>query len=298
MQGLGPRTALVGVALGALAVCGCSLFQAGLDVFAFWPTTKMGSDQALPPIRPARDAMQIEITFVERSVGDPLLGNALWRDIDQLGAVSSNERDVLKRLGLRIGNVGATPGGALEKMLHLSDAIDTAPENAKLPVHRVYLRSSEGSSIDTNTVASCTIDVPLQSGTKETTYKNFKGVLRMTAHRLQDEWAQLEFVPEIHHGVDRLRPMPAKGGWQTKESPEVDALLTQRFSIKLHVGEMALMTTDGSGPRSFGHQCFVSDEPRKGPIQRVLVVRLANMSRIEPLYAPSRLSEQTLPGRK
>jgi hypothetical protein len=72
--------------------------------------------------------------------------------------------------------------------------------------------------------------------------------------------------------------------WQPKESQEIDSL-PQRFSLKLHVGEMAVITTAPDNPRSFGHHAFVREDAANGAIQRLLVVRLSNMSRIDPVYS-------------
>jgi len=62
--------------------------------------------------------------------------------------------------------------------------------------------------------------------------------------------------------------------------------LAQRFSVKLHVGEMVVITADApENARLFGTQVFVRDQRGTGTLQRVLIVRLANMSRIDPVYA-------------
>jgi len=294
------RSVRIGIALCAMAACGCALFQSGLDMVAFWPTKLNTPENPLPPLRPARDAMQIEIVFVERPVGDPLLGNRLWSDIDKL-AVAGDELDSLKRLGLRVGNAGMTPCPALEQMLELTgDPVEKSESKTRPPVQTIFLSPSGESPIETNSRTKCTVDVPTLAGVKEKTYENFKSELRMTAHRLQDGWARLEFVPEIHFGVQRVRPIPSAAGseWEPKDTQEVDSLMTQKFSVKLQVGEMVLITTDAAGkPHSFGHQAFVKEDPQRDPIQRVLVVRLANMSRIDPVYSQSHLPEKGLSGR-
>jgi hypothetical protein len=271
-----------------MIVCGCTLLKPVADVFSFWPATG-GSQNLLPPLRPAREALQIDVAFVERPVGDPLLGNSLWNDIDQVAGFDTNELQALKQLGLLMGNAGASPCPALERMLReTADPLDAAAAGNCMPLKKqtFCLGSSEASPIETNALARCTIDVPLLTGDKEKTYENFKSVLRLTVFRLQDGWARLEFIPEIHHGIDRLRPIasPAAGLWQPRDSQEIDTL-PQRFAVKLHVGEMAVITAAPEHLRSFGHHAFVRDDEKTGPVQRVLVVRLANMSRIDAVYS-------------
>jgi hypothetical protein len=300
MSGSRFAAALTVLAACAMIVCGCTLLKPVADVFTFWPASG-GSQSLLPPLRPARDALQIDVAFVERPVGDPLLGSSLWDDIDQVAGFDSNEIQALKQLGLLMGNAGASPCPVMERMLReTADPLDAAAAGncMSLKKQTFCLRSSETSPIETNAMARCTIDVPLLTGAKEKTYDNFKSVLRLTAIRLQDGWARLEFVPEIHHGVERLRPIASLGsGWQPRESQEIDTL-PQRFSVKLHVGEMAVITAAPEHLRSFGHHAFVREDETRGPVQRVLVVRLSNMSRIDPVYSSSGLPAQGLPGGK
>jgi hypothetical protein len=278
--------AIAVLAVCAATACGCTLLTPMSDVFAF----RSGSSAAqnlLTPLRPARDALQIDVVFVERPLGDPLLGKSLWNDIDQVAGFESTELDSVKQLGILIGNAGANPCPALERMLRESaDPLDTADAKncLKLKKQTFCIRNSETSSIETNTALHSTLDLPLFSGPREKKYDNFKSILRLTAVRLQDGWAKLEFAPEIHHGLERVRPMVVDGGWQPKESQEIDTL-PQRFSLKLHVGEMAVMTAAPANPRSFGHNAFVREDAEKGPVQRLLVVRLSNMSRIDPVYS-------------
>jgi hypothetical protein len=285
---LGSRsTAVIAVLLAcAAAVCGCTLLAPMSDVFVF-RSNGNGAQNLLTPLRPARDALQIDVVFVERPLGDPVLGKSLWNDIDQVAGFESTELDSVKQLGLLIGNAGANPGPALERMLRESaDPLDAddAKNCLRLNKQTFCLRNSESSSIETNEAAHCTLDLPLFTGPREKKYDNFKSILRLTALRLQDGWAKLEFAPEIHHGIERVRPMVINGGWQQKDSQEIDTL-PQRFSLKLHVGEMAVMTAAPASPRSFGHSAFIREDAEKGPVQRLLVVRLSNMSRIDAVYS-------------
>jgi hypothetical protein len=272
----------------AAAVCGCTLLTPMSDVFVFHSNSN-GTQNLLTPLRPARDALQIDVVFVERPLGDPLLGKTLWNDIDQVAGFESSELDSVKQLGILIGNAGSNPCPALERMLRDSaDPIDAADAKNCLKLHKqtFCVRNSEASSIETNAVEHCTLDLPLFTGPREKKYDKFKSILRLTALRLQDGWAKLEFAPEIHHGVERVRPMVVNGDWQQKESQEVDTL-PQRFSLKLHVGEIAVMTAAPASPRSFGHHAFIRENAEKGSVQRLLVVRLSNMSRIDAVYSTS-----------
>jgi len=284
--------ALVLALVGGCATCGCTVLKPIGDVFGFWSPATTTATNSLPPLQPSREAIQIEVMFVERPVGDPLLGSALWGQIDQVGAVTAGEAESLKHLGLRVGNAGASICPALEQILRESEPADAPSSDTHISVKKETLCIGPGVSppITTNSVRNCTIDVPVTTGTKEHSYENFQGVLRLTAHRLQTGWVRLEFVPEIHSGQERLRPTSATSGlqsvWQPEMAQEVESLLTQRFTVKLHVGEMVVITADApDNSRLFGTQAFVREQRGTGAMQRVLIVRLANMSRIDPVYA-------------
>jgi hypothetical protein len=279
---------------GGCAACGCTFLKPIGDVFGFWPQSVTSTSNHLPPLQPSREAVQIEFTFVERPVGDPLLGSRLWGQIDQVGAVTPSEAESLKRLGLRVGNAGQSICPALEQILKDLEPPDAKDSDTHILVKKETLCIGPGvsSPIVTNSVRKCTLDVPAISGTKERSFENFKGVLRLTAHRLQTGWVRLEFVPEIHFGQERLRPQSATDGlqqvWQPEMSQEIEALLAQHFFVKLAVGEMVVITADAvDNARMFGTQAFLRDQPGVGTMQRVLIVRLANMSRIDPVYSQS-----------
>jgi hypothetical protein len=259
-------------------------------MFAFWTPESSGGTNPLTPVVPARDAIQLEVTFVERPLGDPLLGTQLWSGIDQVGAVArKEEREALNRLGLQVGNAGAAPCPALEQMLELNkDAIAVHNDSIAAPVRQVfYVEANQSPAIQANSHEECAIDVPTLSGVAARNYTRFQGVLRITARRLQDGWVQIDFTPEIHHGERRWRPVASSSGWQGRDTPEIDALLAHRFSMRLHVGEMAVITGDSHSTRSFGHQCFVAGEASQGEKQRLLVVRVADMAKIEPVHSAS-----------
>jgi hypothetical protein len=275
----------------AVVACGCTLLSPMADVFTFRPPSS-GPQNVLTPLRPSRDALQLDVVFVERPEGDPLMGKSLWNDVDQVASFEATELDSMKQLGILVGNAGENPCPTLERLLRATaDPLDAADAKNYMPLKKrtFCLRNAETSSIETNALGHGTIELPLLNGTKEKTYDNFKSVLRLTAYRVQDGWARLEFAPEIHHGIERVRPIVVGRAWEPHESQEVDTL-PQRFSLKLHVGEMAVITTAPGKPHSFGHHAFVRDDSNEGPLQRLLVVRLSNMSRIDPVYSSSEAS--------
>ena len=68
----------------------------------------------LPPLPVARDAVELELVLIDRPVSDPLLGKSLWREVDQVGGLSLEQRAAVREAGLQVGQVGSTPPDALQ----------------------------------------------------------------------------------------------------------------------------------------------------------------------------------------
>ena len=54
----------------------------------------------LPPLPVPRDSVEVEIVFIDRPAGDSLLGKTLWRDVDQVGMLSAEQRSALREAGI------------------------------------------------------------------------------------------------------------------------------------------------------------------------------------------------------
>jgi hypothetical protein len=240
----------------------------------------------LPPIAAPADAIQIEILFVERPISDPLLGHALWQEVDQIGAIEPHVRQTLHDNGFRVGIASSSPPRALQSMLGLnSDVPNTSSgiQSPQLSARRVMLRSGAETEIQTCLqYPLCALELRgIDGSVQSKEFESVRCLFRVKARRLQDGWARLEFLPEIHHGDERLRHTAAADGWQLKTTQEVEPLFSERFELTINVGEMALVTTNGKSPRSAGYRFFVGPgEDEK--VQRLLVVRLANMNHEQP----------------
>ena len=107
----------------------------------------------------------------------------------------------------------------------------------------------------------------------------------MKANRLQEGWVRIDFQPEIHYGDQQIRRTAAAEDWELRMSQKIDVRFAQKFSLKMNVGELAIITAtpDNDGTLGDGFFCH---EDRGLKKQRVLIVRivdsgqnLANFSR-------------------
>lgn len=277
-----PRHAIskLGLLLTPFWLVGCYLFSEQHDLNA-------RKNNQLPPIPVAREAMQLEFVFIQRPESDPLLGKSLWRDIDQVSALSPEIRSSLIQNGFRIGHVGSTPPRTLQTLLSLTEAPSEQSSNnsRQMTVRRFYLQSGAETEIQASGYSpEMTVDVVTAGESATHEFQNARCVFRVTAERIQDGWAKLQFQPEIHYDAAQLRPTATESDWQLRPRQKLMPFFDQRFSILLNVGEMAILSADSKSENSLGRQFFV-EEQHGVPMQRLLVVRLANMKRIEPVYA-------------
>ncbi|HUG90875.1 MAG TPA: hypothetical protein VML55_08585 [Planctomycetaceae bacterium] len=240
------------------------------------PTTR----SLLGEVPVSRDAIELEILFVERPLGDPLLGGALWDEVDEV-TIPLPQRRSLRAHGFLTGVTGKAPPRALETLLGRS--WDVPDDKKRIAGHRIAVPSGGEYEVPTNYYSpERTINVPLpEGGTGDRSYENCRGVMRLRAYRLQDGFARLEFVPEIHHGpiVNRYSATPAE--WRYSAGQKVERLYGQRFSVDLNIGEFALVSTNLSDPDSVGHHFFVvsDDDGDDRTIHRLLIVRLSGMAK-------------------
>ncbi len=268
----------------------CALFLGGCEMFRDSPASLTKGANGLPNIQVAPDALELEIMLVERPTGDRLLGDALWSDVDTiLNLLEPDEQRDLGKNGFRIGVSGPHPPAALQQLLEMrarpqagevTAALDT---DQRLQGNRVFIRSGSETQIQLNDIPYDDFQFqlyPSQHARDAETKKYSGGVrclYRVTLRREQPGWARLEFVPEIHHGSDQLRPTASADHWELKSQANIERLYAQRFTVLLHTGDMALVTGRSDLPDSAGQRFFTGPAGRDG-VQRMLIVRLARVA--------------------
>ncbi|MEQ8635615.1 hypothetical protein [Gimesia maris] len=283
------RSCLVVVALVLLVVkiSGCALMEESA-VFGLKKYAEKQTVNKLPAIPVSHDAMQVEIVFIERPATDPLLGSTLWNEVDEIGAIELMDQENLNQNGLRVGHVSSVPPMALQTLLGLKShlgGLSREDESLLLSGRRLMLRSGVPTDIQTSDFyPKCRLKLLTGDDEEPEEVKEFEEarcVMRVKAHKVQDGWAKLEFTPEVHYGPQQLRRTPTNIGWQLENRQNTSPFYNQKFEVTLNVGEMAIITaTDGVKPNSAGH-LFFRGEGSKADIQKILVVRLSNMSKMD-----------------
>ncbi|MEO1996141.1 MAG: hypothetical protein ABGZ17_12785 [Planctomycetaceae bacterium] len=236
-----------------------------------------GEQPGLSPLRPTRNMVQVEVFITEHPVGDPLLGDILWDNVDESGALAPEIRDNLNDNGFRVGIVGSVPPQALETLL--KRARNAASGVFELPRgRRVALLENDTTEIQSSRqFPRCSIETNERNvPTQVRDFEHARCVFRLKAGRHQPGWARLEFQPEIHFGQNRLRHEAGESSWELKTSQQIHKLFGQKFEVTLNQGEMVVISRSRTNPATPGHHFFVGgqDDDR---MQRLLVVRLVDM---------------------
>ncbi len=239
------------------------------------------------PVPP--NGIHLDVTFVERPAGDPLLGSALWSEIGQVGAVGSENKESLSRYGFRVGHASSKPPRALERLLGMksefSDELD-AVNRKSLMTRRMILPEGSDREVQTSEFyPDCTLELPLPAGVSTRNYENARCVLRVTPRKLQENWIRVDFLPEIHYGENKWRAVMIDNAWQGRTSQEVERLYPLQFSVDLNLGEMAVITGDRADPASVGQHFFFVQSGKDWGAQRILVVRFSELARGTSVYS-------------
>jgi hypothetical protein len=265
-------TALAATTL--LAVAGCTLFTPP-DLMP-----AVGSSRpVLPPIKAPTDAVQLQIVFVERPVDDSLMGQLVWQQVDQVGALSPESRSMLHEHGFRVGQCGAQPPSVVQTLLGLSTEVvdDSAAGEHLMRGRRLGLRSGQDTEILTmDAPHNCAIRY-LTAGQEDVIeYDQARTILRVKPVRVQDGWVRLDFTPEVHHGAALMRHTPTDEGWALKGGQKTDIRQALKFSVTLNTGELALVSGDPARAGTPGAEFFCQEQPDGRRTQRLLVIRLAD----------------------
>lgn len=276
------------------ALPGCLLFNWS----STWLTGEVPSTFSEPSanvlgkIPTSKTAVALEIVFVERPIDDPLMGDQLWSEVDQIGSLPADVRQKLNQMGFRVGRVGANPPRALQTLMGLSTEVGNEDEK-RLVGRRVVLPSGAETEINTGQPQfRSSINVPAPKGMELKTFENVRGVFRLKAKRLQEGWARIELLPEIHHGRMTNRPVAVRGGWQLQTTQAIERLYNQQFSLDLNLGEMVVITGNVEPADSVGRHFFHAGEYSDTDMRRAL----AQNENGQPPFLPEDLAaDPTLP---
>jgi len=254
------------------AGCGCTMFlpsAAELSKKSF----------ALPPLPGPKEVIDLEVYFVDRRIGDPLIGESLWSSLYPITSVKAEQRQRLTEDGFRFAMAPSRPPRALQSLLRLSDEQD--PTRRVVP-HRYSVPSGQETVLVISSLPDGTpLTLKTDDGARTLDLNQGECLFRLSARRMEDGWAELALVPEIRHGATALRPVATEDEWQYREEKQCLPFYQNRLSAEVNTGEVVVLGLNGSRPDSLASRFFRSDVSQG--IERLILIRVANMRSVAPV---------------
>lgn len=263
-----------GTAALLIALAGCSI----LDVDSMDPVKHTAF---LKPIPKPRNAIDLEIYRTRRPIGDPDLGESLWKGLQEVSSADVTARKRLRAEGFRAGHVGSMPPASLTRLLQNAGQEETV---AVKPL-RISVSAGQPFDIPTCPVAEQQlVDLDGEGGAEARLLSYVNHNLRCTASKVQDGWGRLVIVPEIRYGVEVLRPVPnpETGGYMNRTQQEIVPFYDQRFEIELNEGEYVVLTADAAAKPGLATEFFHGTGDLAGQ-QEVVIIKLRGLSEVEPV---------------
>lgn len=260
-----------------LAATAWLLAMLGPGCVPFWNVTLRemaeARKSALPTPDPL-DAVAVEVFFIERPPGDPLMGDVLWRELDQISSVDAATRERLRTNGLRFGVAGTAWPFALQGLTEGTDA-------GHITSRQTYQMPSGVTHDFTCGELPDPVFVRLHDGgeTQDRSYPAARGMIRCKIDRAQAGWASLEVLPEIHFGREQMRPAADNEKWDWTGRQEVESFYGQRFRVALNAGEAIVLGPVGDRDDSLGSRLF-QVSPNGKPTEKLLVIRIRSMGQV------------------
>lgn len=270
------------ILLAAFACCvgaaGCQFWKSDGDSEQLTWRQVFGSDgpKIVDAARAPVETIVLSVAHAEQPLSDISMVDLLYREVDQIGALDAETRRSLEDNGIRVGVTGPNPPRSLQSMLDVSTrARSQQNDGRQLPTgQRVPIVAGQPTTILAgDAYESCEVRIPRGSTPETRVFENVRCMFRVEAEKLQDGWVRLDFLPEIHHGSQALRRVPVDDQWSIRNTQKVEPLYSQKFSLTLSEGEMAVITATHPSPGTLGHTFFIGDG-LDDHLQQILVIRV------------------------
>lgn len=273
------RRAIAYAALAALS----PLFTAGCHSFKFNASDSESAAGGLAPLRPNPSTIAIRYTFVERPVGDPLLSREIWKDVSEI--LTGNDPELTRNLtrnGFRVGWISSFPDSLQQLLSRPGEEHEVAPavDQATFAGSNLFVRHGDTFIIQAgDQFQQCELSLYRQkedAKPESLSLQSAHGLFKVTAYKQQEGWASLNFIPEIQHGRESVRPVAAESGWDANYSQLAESLYGLKFKLEMNVGDTAIVTARENSPGTAGYY-FFRGVGANSNIQRALLVRLVHV---------------------
>lgn len=280
-----------------------SLAHTGCEVFSSPQQLLKRSAHKLPSLQPSPETIMLRVTFIERPVGDPLLGKALWKEVDEF--LSHEDPEYQKNLiknGFRVGVLSSLTETLQQLLSANGDNPEKISSEYNFKWNDVFRGSGQPFQIDAgDTFPQCELNLFHTTATNSRESKTLeaaRGIFQVTPIKEQEGWARLEFAPEFLHGSETLRPVVGEyNNWDGQYSQSREKLFDLRFRLHMNEGDTAIITAQDDCPRTAGYY-FFRGEGRNSNIQRAMLIRLVRVPSRQTEIGPQHNSLRLTSGQK
>ncbi len=258
---------------------GCSLLLPGCQGLLSRNDPKPEIDiagQLLKPIPQMKNGIRLDVFRVDRHVGDPRIGESMWKAVSQGGSLDPATIRRLNEHGFRFGTVPANPPVSLQSLI-----LATNSGSAERTLHESMAFPTGGQAIlDVMPLPEgMDILIPGPEGSRPLRLHAAKAVLNIRADKIEEGWARLEVVPEIHHGEVTNRPVAGESEWLLRNSQAVEPLYQFKFHVELNRGEMAVVGLHDQAKSPVGRWFFRNQ--LEAALERVMMIRMADVFTVQ-----------------
>lgn len=252
---------------------------------------KLGTTPTQSPLAHARmspDSVVLDIFYVSVPFADETANGALWEEVDE----QQMPQELRRRLalnGFRAGVIACEIPQALTQLLEpavndesdLSSRIAQYTEEPKIRRRHQQLRAGLPSQlIVSETYPSFPALLATDGGgagksLAGKSYADAQGIFELTAQIDERGAAQIEIVPELHHGPHKPNILAADGMWRMESSRSKEIYDRLRISATLAPGEMLLVASRPEKRGSLGDRFLTRQSTSRGLEQRFVIIRLS-----------------------
>lgn len=260
--------------LGLLGIMG-----SGCSLLFPEPLTKREVNSPLKPLVAPREAIALEVYFVDRRIGDPLVGDSLWESLHSVSSMDPETRKRLQRDGFRVAMSSSRPPRPLQVLMALSDGNDPT---RRAVVQPYMIPSGQETWIVSRSIEDGTLirRQPLDGREQTFEIQGGQALFKVQASHVEDGWARLVIIPEIQHGQDTLKPTANETEWTLRNRRQAVTLYEDRLSAELNLGEILVIGMHDHADGKIAGQ-FFQGESSQG-LRRLMLIRVADMRTIEP----------------
>jgi hypothetical protein len=271
IQAIARLTSLTIACMVVVAAAGCSILLPSAD--------STSGRNPLQPIVPPRDAIELEVYLIDRVVGDPQIGDSLWNDLHAVTVVDPSVRDRLNQHGFRFAMSSSHPPQAIQSLLALSSVND--PSRRAIRQNFTVISGGDATLIANAIPPGSKVNIPMANGVRTLEIDQGNCLFQVRATRESNDWARIEIVPELRYGEFSQRYHATDHEFLMDHGQKSVKVYEDRLGLELNVGEFLVLGLKGDDKQALGRHYFRTELENR-EFERIILIRLARMSRIEP----------------